>query len=372
MLQRFNWDPCVVHRDKEADDFLTQYFALRDRNVFLIAGAGFDPRSTKLCERLSAVTTNLRAIFIREQRPEPDAELVKRADQNVHQLQELVSNHEITSIDIFGYDSAVVGGRNIVRAISRQNFEGITDIVVDISAMSVGTSYPMVRYLFEHTIKASGPRNLHLFVMPDAVLDDSIVPIAGDTVGCVHGFRGGWALAENAGVAKLWLPQLAFGRRMALQKIFDFIAPNDTCPILPFPSSRPRLGDELGEHYLTELESTWDVDHRNIVYAAEDDPLDIYRTILRIDDLRRPVFEDFGGSLLVLSPTGSKILALGALMAALERDLPVVYLESIGYAYTSKTQVSKKQEDVNFTHIWLEGEAYSSPRINYVKRCAST
>ena len=32
---------------------------------------------------------------------------------------------------------------------------------------------------------------------------------------------------------------------------------------------------------MTEFESTWSVDTRNIVYADEGDPLDLYRTIIR-------------------------------------------------------------------------------------------
>lgn len=165
---------------------------------------------------------------------------------------------------------------------------------------------------------------------------------------------------------------LAFGRLEVLRRIYKSITPDDTCPIIPFPSSRPRLGDELGEHYMTELENTWAIDYRNIIYASEDDPLDLYRTILRIDDLRRPIFEKFGGSLLILSPTGSKILALGALMAALERDLPVVYLESMGYEYNSEMPKGDTGTggNVKFTHIWLDGDAYSSPRIESIKRVA--
>ncbi len=109
-----------------------------------------------------------------------------------------------------------------------------------------------------------------------------------------------------------------------------------------------------------ELESGWSVDTRNIVYAAEDDPLDLYRTILRLDDLRKPVFQEVGGSLLVLSPTGSKVMALGALMAALERDLPVAYLESIGYDLDGS--VSTTSATPNLLHVWLEGDVYPQPR----------
>jgi len=361
-LKRLIWDPCVWHRGDESEGFISEYFASESRSILLIAGAGFDPRSALLCQQLAAVAPKLRAVFVREQRPEPAKALLERADTNVCSLQKLVPSHDILLIDIFGYGNAVVGGRNIVREISKQNFHGITDVVIDVSAMSVGTSFPLVRYIFEKVIQETGPQNLHLFVMPDAVLDESIVPIAGDTVGCVHGFKGGWSLDDTASVAKLWLPQLAFGRKVSLQRIFDFVSPHDTCPILPFPSARPRFGDELGEHYLMELESTWNVDHRNIIYAAEDDPLDLYRTILRIDDLRRPVFQSVGGSLLIVSPTGSKILALGSLMAALERNLPVVYLESVGYEYATPATGPEKSAETGFTHIWLEGDAYLNPR----------
>ena len=96
-----------------------------------------------------------------------------------------------------------------------------------------------------------------------------------------------------------------------------------------------------------------------IVYADESDPLDLYRTILRLDDLRKPVFAEVGGSLLILSPLGSKVMALGALMAALERDLPVAYLEAIGYEFDGSTA---QQERIDVIHIWLEGEVYPQPR----------
>jgi hypothetical protein len=102
------------------------------------------------------------------------------------------------------------------------------------------------------------------------------------------------------------------------------------------------------------------VDTRNIVYAAEEDPLDLYRTILRLDDLRKAVFREVGGSLLVLSPVGSKVMALGALMAALERDLPVAHLESIGYDLDRSIPATSTTP--NLVHVWLEGDVYTQPR----------
>ena len=63
--------------------------------------------------------------------------------------------------------------------------------------------------------------------------------------------------------------------------------------------------------------------------------------------------------MLVLSPLGSKVMALGALMAALERDLPGAYLESIGYELESS--VPRQIDEPNLIHLWLAGDAYLQP-----------
>ena len=60
--------------------------------------------------------------------------------------------------------------------------------------------------------------------------------------------------------------------------------------------------------------------------------------------------------MLVLSPLGSKVTVLGALMAALERNLPVAYLESIGYELDAS--VPEEIGEPTLIHLWLEGEVY--------------
>jgi hypothetical protein len=354
------WDPCISHRGPEVGSFIKDYFADQKRSVLFVAGAGFDPRTPLIGQLLASACVKIHAVFIQENRPKPPAELVKRAADNAAQLSKAFSGSTIAPIEIFGTDGAVVGGRNIVNLMNRQDYDGVTDVVVDTSALSVGTSFPLIRYFFERKEKGLGPENIHIFVAHDPTLDGAISSIASDTPGYVHGFRGRISLDGSSEAARLWLPQLAAGRRTALSKIRDFVQPHDTCPILPFPASNPRMGDLLAEEFLVEFENAWTVDPRNVVYAAEDDPLDLYRTILGLDDLRRPVFKEVGGSLLVLSPLGSKIMALGALMAALERDLPIAYLESIGYNIDNS--VPETTVSPYLVHVWLEGDAYPLPR----------
>jgi hypothetical protein len=121
------------------------------------------------------------------------------------------------------------------------------------------------------------------------------------------------------------------------------------------------LVDELIEEFSDELQSEWQVDARDLIFADEHSPLDLYRTILRIDDARRRVFESVGGSQIILSPLGSKALSLGALMAALERDFTILYVESMGYSVDPKLAATTIPSDsTELVHIWLHGEAYGT------------
>lgn len=339
--------------------FLANFFG-EPRDILLVAGAGFDPRACVLPGHLNAITKSMRGLFIKENRPNPPLDQQNRADGNTATLLDMIKNREVVPVDIFGTDGAVVGGRRIIDILRRENLDDVTDVIVDISAMSVGTSFPIIRYFVEHLTQGGAEKNLHLLVAHSPDLDANIVSIPSDTPNYIHGFKGGSTLSESGDAARLWLPQLATGRRHALRRLYDFIEPHDTCPILPFPASNPRLGDELAVEYQAEIESTWSIDARDIVYADEEDPLDLYRTILRLDDLRRPVFAETGGSMLILSPLGSKVLALGALLAALERDLPVAHLEPIGYKVGPAVPTGIEQADL--MHIWLEGDVYPKPR----------
>ena len=100
------------------------------------------------------------------------------------------------------------------------------------------------------------------------------------------------------------------------------------------------------------------MDSRDIVYAHEKSPLDLYRSILRIDDARTRVFSQTGGSHVILSPLGSKAVGVGLLMAALERRFAVVSVETIEYTFANRDD--KSTEDAELVHLWLHGEAYNT------------
>lgn len=349
------WDRCVNHRGRETVAFLQDYFGDASRRVLVVGGAGFDPRSTYVADTLvAAAAERVRGFFLREERPRPAAELTRRAERHVEHLQRTLRDCQIRAVDIFASDGAVVGGRRAVRELERVPTADLTDIVVDLSALSVGVAFPLVRCLVEGTHSA----NVHVVVTDETATDLGIRSTPADAADTIFGFKGGLTLmSQNEDAARLWLPQLVEGRRVILDRIHTSVRPDDVCPILPFPASDPRRADRLIEEYREELESVWGIDAHDIVYADERDPLDLYRTILRMDELRAVVFKETGGSLTILSPMGSKVLSIGALMAAMERKFPVVHVESVGYSVEfDRVDEARRGGQGDLVHLWLRDE----------------
>lgn len=284
----------------------------------------------------------------------------------VHHRDQLIATFPLAeehAIQIFARDNAIIGGREAAKLMTGQSLDGITDVFVDMSALSIGVAFPIIKHFIDVLSAVSGPvANLHVIACHNPQIDDAVSSNPSDTVAPIHGFRGGWGLDEKSRAAILWMPQLGRGKRPVLSRIFQMLrnVQEDTvvCPILPFPSSQPRLPDELIEEFAEELQLAWSVDVRDLIYADEKSPLDLYRTILRIDDARRRVFASVGGSQIILSPLGSKALSLGALMAALERDdFTILHVEAIGYTLDASRADSVAVPD-ELVHIWLHGDAY--------------
>jgi len=366
MQARPRWEKCIHHRGQDAETFLRDFFADKKRRLLLIGGAGFDPRSISVARSLADVAKGrIDGLFIREERPNPNATLRKLADANTVELKTLFPNADVFSVDVFDTDNAPVGGRRATHEINRRaNLDGITDVVLDSSALSVGIMFPIARYCL-HAAQTKGPTlNFHLVVQDDPQTDASILGTACGKSAPLHTFQGEINLDSSRDAAKLWLPQLGKGKQEHLKLIFEEIKPHAVCPIIPFPSRNPRSGDSLIEEYGALFETmtdpmtpTWNVDSRDIVYAHEKSPLDLYRSVLKIDNARKRVFAQTGGSKMILSPLGSKAVGVGLLMAALDRNFAVVSVETIEYKLLQSNCLASKSSEL--VHVWLHGEAYA-------------
>ena len=51
-------------------------------------------------------------------------------------------------------------------------------------------------------------------------------------------------------------------------------------------------------------------------------------------------------------------MAIGALMAAIERDFPIAYVEAMGYTVDFGLLEKPGIDSGEIVHVWLHGEAY--------------
>ena len=358
------WELCIDHYGDAVSVFFEQYFSKEYSQCLFIGGTGFDPRSNIIVEKLCPVIDKrIHVILIREKRSSLDTELVKRTKENIAEARDLYSQTEVLEIDIFSKDDgAVVGGGSIIKCIKEIDITKYKDIVIDLSALSIGVSFPLVKYIYQWANRAKKTVNVHLTFISNNELDTYISKHSTLTDYATN--ARGFATPDLLGggnKAKLWLPLMSTNKKEILSKIYDNEKPHDIFPIFPFPSKEPVKGSELAAiHYREELESIWGVSPQDFIYTDEERPLDIYRTIMRINGDRELVFKTSNGSMLILSPLGSRMPAIGMLMAALEGDFPIVYVETLNYHVEDWGKVDEISQEGNMeiAHFWLYGEAY--------------
>jgi hypothetical protein len=359
------WQYCISHSGPDVKEFVRTYLRSGELSCLLVAGAGFDPRTSAVTQLLSGAiagtSSRLKAVFVREHRPNPGAALVRLGDEHADRLRATVPDSELVGIQVLAEsDRAVVGGQRIIAEMSARPrlLECVTDVILDMSALSLGISFPLARYLSEACSQSGA--NFHVFAASNSTLDDAIRSIPSDVVDPVRGFSGQIDYESAAEEPKIWLPHLSTNRAASLQRILDSLkGPVKICPVVPLSQCDPKAGDRLLAEFEPELMREWRIDARDLVYAIDDDPLDLYRTLSAIWRRTQSVFKDVIRSHLVLSPSGNKILAIGALMAALEHDIAIRYVESIGYEVDwDKISAAAGEPPSRFVHVWLQGAPY--------------
>jgi hypothetical protein len=356
---RPHWHNCITHRNTRVDEFVGDYFRQPHRRCLLVGGAGFDPRALHVPRLLESVLgVRLSAFMIREERGNPTQSLQNRADTNERDLRSLIAGCSVTRVQIFADDGAPVGGARIAAELRNLVLPpDLTDIILDMSALSIGIGFPAARFLLDYS-EQHPDLSFHLMITSNPALDARISSEPDDRVMSVRGYAG--ALPPRIlPIAQIWLPQLAHGRAAALTSIRASLeGVYRTCPMLPFPAEDPRRADELITEYGAELRDDWEVHEGDLIYASEHNPLDSYRTISALKRRYDEVVEEVYEPQLILSPVGSKVMAAGAMMAAIEHDLPVHYVETVRYDLPPSAGGEGTASADQIVHVWLDGPIY--------------
>jgi len=357
------WENCVVQDEQELKNFVHAYLDDEERHILLVAGSGFDPRTTNFPKLLASCSkATIDARFIVERRPTPDPDLVSKSESLRADLVGFFPEAKFDDIEIFSSEGepTVVAGRRTAALLGKLDRSSKTDIIIDISALSTGVFFPLVRGL----LQSSRPnQNVHLVLSQHSDLDAMIVRKTHQAASIAHGFRATSDFGNSARKVKLWIPQLMRNQSTSLERLFTMYEYDDVCPAVPLRALAPRQPEELVFEF-NDLFRDWtgtssvEFDFRNLLFVSEDDPLDTYRTISDLHQLRLRTFEHLNGASTILSPTGTKVVTVGMLMAAIEYNLEVVYLESVGYQLSEKFH-TQALAPWALKHVWLAGEAYS-------------
>src|SRR3546814_3977298 len=96
----------------------------------------------------AAMGDRLIGLFIREERGTPDAGLLVAAEANAAALQAAVPASEVAAIEIFGVDGAPVGGARIGALVGSYEIpEDVSDVVLDMTALSIGIGFPAAKQI---------------------------------------------------------------------------------------------------------------------------------------------------------------------------------------------------------------------------------
>ena len=363
------YEKCVVHcDDNDASDFFADYFKESSRTCLVIGGVSFDPRSSGVIKYLHEVLgSRLTALVIMENRSSVTVKQKKRTESRLAKIRKCCAGAKIIeeNVDIFAPDNAVIGGRKIVNVLHNFDYTLYTDIVLDMSALSPGISFSAANYIYQYGDKTQGEVNIHLVSSPNQNLDKAIQPKFSDIVSGVHGF-GKENLMGDENEYVLWLPVLTDSEPSALNTIYKGVNPDDIYPILPFPSEDTKIGDHIAYQVFQLVRSDFSrdialVEPQNFLYSDERQPLDIYRSLIRLKDKWKEVFEASGKLSIILSLQGGKTPSIGVLMAALDCKFPVIYIEALSYTIDDWNKVEAASGKSRLVHVWLSGkEAYGT------------
>ncbi len=371
------WRDYFLREGEQFDEFWKPFLAERKRNVLFVLGHGFDSRMCDGIERVLRLggdgARDVILLAFHEGAESASQARVEQRKVNGDRLAELVKGRgEIGHRDItmFSEDGRRIGARSIAKEFaSSAEFRSYTDVVVDISALPRGLYMPLLAKflaLFDVEQEDGAKRNLHVVVSHSPMTDNAIVDEGlEESASYLFGFAAAALESEStSGQPKIWIPVLGKRQQAQLERIHTLVTPDEICPLLPSPAQDPREGDSIMIEYRELLFDQLRVEPRNIIYAAESNPFEVYRQLMRSILHYQQALSPLGGCKVALSAMSSKLASIGVLLAAYElgrRDPKVIvgvaHVESQGYRVDDAA--GPAPAPTLFT-MWLSGECYAA------------
>lgn len=359
------WDIPMMATDgalngAQAVDEVLRTASRKTAQTLFVMSAGFDPRSTSGLSRFIDATGSAPHVLVIDPQPSKEAiqgDLTLRRIENESAIANLAarSHSRWDYPDVFDEASA---GRQLARQLTAPlRLKGIQTVVFDLSAFPTTLAFPMLNALLRCVGTTGFPSELLVLVTENPRLDGDITD---DGLGAAHPLPGFGERSRRARskAVRVWAPVLGRGAGPAMRKIADHLDPQEVCPVLPFPARDPRLADQLLLEHRGLIIDRFGVQPTSFIYAAETNPFDLYRTLVKFDADYQAILKPIGGADVTLSSHGSKLLSIGALLAAYERKLQVLAVRATRRSLDPSHWQPQAREADQLACVWLKGEPY--------------
>ncbi|MBW7904859.1 MAG: hypothetical protein LC135_09635 [Phycisphaerae bacterium] len=365
------WRDYVITRGATFDEFWDAHTREQDRRVLFIVGRGFDPRAPRGLGRLAAAarhcSINVVALQFEDELAADSPEQRAAATANWEAFGQIIGNRgtvESKAVQFRNEKRDSIADRSAANLFSDENVvASYTDIVVDVSAMPRVVYFPIIsRLIYFHDDRqrlGKAAPNIHVIVSEDPRVDTLIREHGIDEEAkFLHPFEGPFNREARGDQRTVWVPVLGEGRTHHFERMYVHVKPTEVCPVLPSPARNPRRGDDIVMEYQKLLFDEVRLAPRNIMYASESNPFDVYRQIRRTVLHYHQVLGLIGGCRVALSAMCSKLMSLGVLLVAYELkasdvEVGIAHIECQGYDMPANLQI----EDVP-VGIWVAGECY--------------
>jgi hypothetical protein len=385
------WRHYVFRRGPELNDTWDRLFRRRASRILFISGRGFDLRARRVMEAFVENVQESRhkieeakLLLVGFSGYALSEELRQQTEDNAAALSETfraIGVVEEVTIGPGAGDEEDVSASHALRQGTDAvlgHVGGQTDIILDVSSLPRVVYLALLTNLLSRLIPqknatnalSAGGINLQVLVAEDANLDAAIKPVdPSNNLIVIPGFSGALYLEGFREKPLVWFPVLGENRVSQLQKVItaaEIPSNAEICPILPHPSRDPRRSDRLLVEYREPLFDSRQTPVTNIMYVHEAHPFEAYRQLLGAMTRYRDSMDVLGGSRLVVTPLGSKLVTLGVGLACFEMrpdDIDAPYGVAIPYAEPTRYEVSGevlRASKPDISCLLLTGSAYDS------------
>ncbi len=379
---KWEWDEYFLRKGNGFREFWNTYINSGKRDILFILGLGFDPRMVLAVKFIIDATGEGKRDCIllefNEGESSPSNKYNVDVKSNLFRLNRLFDKKghiEKKSIQMISKEKRRTGSRNVAKLFHGiDDFKEYTDVVIDISALPRVLYFPLIKRLLDLYDVPSQERtekfNIHVIVVENPVLDSKIQAEGiEDKADYISGFRGDIELQSTSDIPRIWMPLLGENREEYLEKIHTLVKPQEICPIIPFPATSPRRGDNLILDYQELLFDRLSIEPTDILYVAEQNPFEVYRKIVKTSIQYVKSLESIGGCKIIISALSSKVLSIGALLAVYDIaknlkisgkdiNIGIAHVEAQGYAMQRPPRINALDNKQELFSLWLKGECH--------------